>query len=171
MGGEEGVQRRYSRSGIPGLSRPRGNRRCYGHATILLHLQDGSPWPVRQVADIRLDKNLQTNDCDFLVSTLSDELLPEGTLRISMTYSSISFSTGSSEVDWERNYLGSPNDGEDRPGTSTKRNWVDSMWDDTEIRQFDMEEAVSCLNRGIRIRRRPGARIRRIHLESLLVQT
>ena len=119
--------------------------RCYGHATILLHLQDGSPWPVRQVADIRLDKNLQTNDCDFLVSTLSDELLPEGTLRISMTYSSISFSTGSSEVDWERNYLGSPNDGEDRPGTSTKRNWVDSMWDDTEIRQFDMEEAVSCL--------------------------
>ena len=64
--------------------------RCYGHATILLHLQDGSPWPVRQVADIRLDKDLQTNDCDFLVSTLSDELLPEGTLSISMTYSSIS---------------------------------------------------------------------------------
>ena len=88
--------------------------RCYGHATILLHLQDGSPWPVKQVADIRLDKALQTNDCDFLVSTLSDELLPEGTLSITMTYSSISSSTGSIEIDWERNYIGSPNDGEDR---------------------------------------------------------
>jgi len=119
--------------------------RCYGHATILLHLQDGSPWPVKQVADIRLDKDLQTNDCDFLVSTLSDELLPEGTLSISMTLSRISSSTGSSGIDWERNYLGSPTDGEDRPGTSTKRNWVDSMWDESEIRQFDIEEAVACL--------------------------
>lgn len=119
--------------------------RCYGHATVSLLVQKGSPWPVEQRADILLDKDLQTGDCDFLVSALSDEILPEGTLSIRATFSSMGSMSGSKAVDWGRNYFGSPTDGEDRPGTSTKRNWVDSMWDESEIRQFDIEEAMTCL--------------------------
>jgi len=119
--------------------------RCYGHATIQIYLQSDSPWPVRQVSDILLDKDLHTNDCDFLVSTLSEEILPQGTLSISTTFSRTDSKSGSDPIDWGRRYIGSPSEGEDRPGTSSKRNWVDSMWDDSEIRQFDLEEAVACL--------------------------
>ena len=119
--------------------------RCYGHATILIYVKSDSAWPVKQISDILLDKDLQTNNCDFLVSTVSDEILPEGTLSIATTFSRTDSSSGSSAIDWKRNYIGSPTDGEDRPGTSTKRNWVDSMWDESEIRQFDIEEAVACL--------------------------
>ena len=41
--------------------------------------------------------------------------------------------------------LGGPADSEDRPRSSTKKNWVDSMWDESEIREFDLQMAVSCL--------------------------
>ena len=118
--------------------------RCYGHATVSLLVKKGSPWPVYQRADILLDKDLQTSDCDFLVSTLSDEILPEGTLAIGMTLSRTSYSSGSTVIDWGRDYIGSPSDGEDRPG-SAKENWVDSIRDESEIRQFDIEDAISCL--------------------------
>ena len=119
--------------------------RCYGHATITIYVKSGSAWPVKQTSDILLDKDLQTKNCDFLVSSLSDEILPQGTLAISTTFSRTASSSGSSPIDWGRDYIGSPTDGEDRPGTSTKRNWVDSMWDESDIRQFDLEEAGACL--------------------------
>ncbi len=119
--------------------------KCYGHARIQIYVQSGSAWPVKQMSDILLDKDLQTKNCDFLVSSLSDEILPQGTLAITTTFSRTGYSSGSSPIDWNRDYIGSPTDGEDRPGTSTKRNWVDSMWDESDIRQFDLEEAVTCL--------------------------
>ena len=118
--------------------------RCYGHAYLTLLVTRDSPWPVQQEADIVLDKDQRTNDCDFLVSTLSEELLPEGTLTIKMTISKSNSKSGSNAVDWERDYL-KPSAGDDRPGTSTERNWVDSMWDESEVRPFDIEEATSCL--------------------------
>ncbi|MCH1591710.1 MAG: hypothetical protein L7R66_01820 [Candidatus Thalassarchaeaceae archaeon] len=118
---------------------------CYGHATIQIYVHSESAWPVKQMSDIHLDKDLQTNDCDFLVSTLSDEILPEGTLSITTIFSRIDSTSGSSPIDWGRKYIGGPADGEDRPRTSTKRNWVDSIWDESEIRQFNIEEAVNCL--------------------------
>ena len=119
--------------------------RCYGHAQISLMIKKGSPWPVKQESNILLDKDLQTGDCDFIVSALSDEILPEGTLSISITYSRSDYFSGNNEIDWERNYLGGPTDSEDRPRSSTKKNWVDSMWDESEIREFDLQIAVSCL--------------------------
>ena len=120
-------------------------QKCFGHARIQIYVQSGSAWPVKQVSDILLDKEEETKDCDFLVSSLSDEILPEGTLSITTTFSRTASSSGNSPIDWNRDYFGSPSDGEDRPGTSTKRNWVDSMWDESDIRQFDLEEAVTCL--------------------------
>jgi len=119
--------------------------RCFGHATIQIYVQSGSAWPVKQMSDILLDKDLQTKNCDFLVSSLSEEILPQGTLSITTTFSRIDSSPGNKPIDWNRDYTTSPNDGEDRPRTSTKRNWVDSMWDESDIRQFDLEEAVTCL--------------------------
>ena len=119
--------------------------RCYGHARLSLLLKQGSPWPVYQNAEILLDKDLETGECDFLISTISDEVLPDGTLSIRMTFSRSSSTSGSEDIGWGMDYLGRPTDGEDRPGSSTKRKWIDSMWDESDIRQFDMEEALSCL--------------------------
>ena len=119
--------------------------RCYGHARITLLIKEGSPWPVSQQSSILLDKDEQTGSCDFLVSALSEEILPEGRVSITMSFSKSTSSSGSTAIDWGRSYLGSPTDGEDRPGTSTKRNWVDAMWDESEIRPFDLEEGLSCL--------------------------
>jgi len=118
--------------------------RCYGHARVSLLVSKSVPWPVEQDVDIVLDKSLETDDCDFLVSTLSDELLPEGRLEIRMSMSMSSLIHGSSEIDWGRDYL-KPSTGEDRPTSSTKRNWVDSMIDESGIREFNIESAKSCL--------------------------
>ena len=120
-------------------------RDCYGHAHLTLWVKDGSPWPVRQVADIVLDKDLQTSRCDFLSSAISEEILPEGRLTIAMTMSKTgSGKFGSDAVDWGRNYL-KPTAGEDRPGTTSERSWVDSMVDESDIREFPIEDATSCL--------------------------
>ena len=118
--------------------------RCYGHARMSLLVSKSVPWPVEQDVDIVLDKSLETDDCDFLVSTLSDELLPEGRLEIQMAMSMSSFVPGSVEIDWGRDYI-KPNPGEDRPTSSTEQNWVDSMIDESEIRDFNLEAAKSCL--------------------------
>ena len=118
---------------------------CYGHAHLTLWVKGGSPWPVRQVADIVLDKDLQTSRCDFLSSAISEEVLPEGRLTIGMTMSKTGSGTyGSDSVDWGRDYL-KPTAGEDRPGTTSERSWVDSMGDESEIRGFPLEEATACL--------------------------
>ncbi len=117
---------------------------CYGHAYLNILVKRDSPWPVEQVADIVFDKNLRTNDCNFLVSSLSEELLPEGRMSVSMTMSKSSGLSGSTEVDWGRDYL-KPKAGEDQPSSSTERNWVDAMWDESEIRPFDLEDAIACL--------------------------
>ena len=118
---------------------------CYGHAHLTLWVKGGSPWPVRQVADIVLDKDLQTSRCDFLSSAISEEVLPEGRLTIWMTMSKTGSGTyGSDSVDWGRDYL-KPTAGEDRPGTTSERSWVDSMVDESEIRGFPLEEATACL--------------------------
>jgi hypothetical protein len=100
---------------------------------------------VRQAADIVLDKDLQTSRCDFLSSAISEEVLPEGRLTIGMTMSKTGSGTyGSDSVDWGRNYL-KPTAGEDRPGTTSERSWVDSMVDESQIRDFPLEEATTCL--------------------------
>jgi hypothetical protein len=117
---------------------------CYGHAYLSILVKRDSPWPVEQVTDIVLDKDLRTNDCNFLVSSLSEELLPEGRLTVSMTISKNMGSLGSAEIDWSRDYL-KPMAGEDQPSSSTEKNWVDAMWDESEIRPFDLEEAIACL--------------------------
>jgi hypothetical protein len=117
---------------------------CYGHAYLNILVKRDTPWPVEQVADIVFDKDLRTNDCNFLVSSLSEELLPEGRMSVSMTMSKRSGLSGSTEVDWGRDYL-KPKAGEDQPSSSTERNWVDAMWDESETRSFDLEEAIACL--------------------------
>ena len=118
--------------------------KCYGHAHLTLLVSKNDPWPVQQEADIILNKDLKTNDCDFLVSSISEELFPEGSLTVRMKISKSASIDGENTVDWGREYL-KPSAGEDRLGSSTERNWVDSMVDESEIRDFNIEEATSCL--------------------------
>jgi len=117
--------------------------RCLGHAIIDIQVKQGSPWPVKQEVDIVIDKDLETSDCNFFVSAGTQAALPDGTLSVAMVLTETSSNAGSIAAHWGTAYAGSPGVGEDIP-TDT-RQWGLAMPDETEIRMFDLEEAVQCL--------------------------
>ena len=118
--------------------------KCYGHVYLNLLVKKDIPWPVEQDTDIVLDKELRTNSCNAIVSSISDEILPSGSLSIDMKFSRTNYIEGPRNIDWGRDYL-KPVAGEDQPGSSTARKWLDSMWDESSQRAFKLEDAISCL--------------------------
>ena len=119
--------------------------RCLGHARIDILVQNGKPWPVQQEVDILIDKDRSTGDCGFFASAASDAALPTGSLTIKMTMSKTTSASGSTPVAWQAIYAGRPGPGEDKPNSLTQKQWTTSMWDESEIRSFNLEEALSCL--------------------------
>jgi len=117
---------------------------CLGHATMELMVKSSSPWPVEQTIDILIDKSLETNNCGFISGTLASMSLPEGTIKIKMKISEQTSSTGSKNVDWYSTYGSRPGPGEDKPSSSSLRQWVSSMPDESTSRNFDLEEAIEC---------------------------
>ena len=118
--------------------------KCFGHANIEIQVKDGNPWPIRQEVDILIDKNTLNNDCNFLVSSAADALLPDGKLTIRLTMGEYSSISGNYPIDWGKEYL-KPAVSDDRPRNSDEKKWIDSMWDESEIRIFTLEEAKNCL--------------------------
>ncbi|MAK40478.1 MAG: hypothetical protein CL993_01960 [Euryarchaeota archaeon] len=118
--------------------------KCYGNVFLNILVKKDIPWPVEQETSIVLDKELRTNSCNAIVSSISDEILPSGSLSIDMKFSSTNSIDGSRNIDWGRNYL-KPVAGEDQPGSSTERKWLDSMWDESSQRTFKLEDATNCM--------------------------
>ena len=118
--------------------------KCYGHVYLNLLVKKDIPWPVEQDTDIILDKELRTSSCNAIVSSISDEILPSGSLSIDMKFSRTNYIEGSKNIDWGRDYL-KPTAGEDQPGSSTERKWLDSMWDESSQRTFKLEDATNCM--------------------------
>ena len=118
--------------------------KCYGHVYVNLLVKKDIPWPVEQDTDIILDKELRTSSCNAIVSSISDEILPSGSLSIDMKFSRTNYIEGSKNIDWGRDYL-KPTAGEDQPGSSTERKWLDSMWDESSQRTFKLEDATNCM--------------------------
>ncbi|MEC7744684.1 MAG: SAP domain-containing protein [Candidatus Thermoplasmatota archaeon] len=117
---------------------------CLGHATMELKVKSSSPWPVEQTIDILIDKSLETSNCGFIAGTLSSMSLPEGTIKIKMKISEQSSNSGSKDVEWYSIYESRPGPGEDKPSSSSQRQWVSSMPDESVSRNFDLEEAIEC---------------------------
>ena len=61
-----------------------------------------------------------------------------------MKFSRTNYVEGSRNIDWGRDYL-KPVAGEDQPGSSTERKWIDSMGDESSQRTFKLEDATSCM--------------------------
>ena len=117
---------------------------CLGHATMELKVKSSSPWPVEQTIDILIDKSLETSNCGFLAGTVSSLSLPEGTIKVKMKISEQSSGSGSKDVEWYSTYASRPGPGEDKPSSSSQRQWVSSMPDESTSRDFDLEEAIEC---------------------------
>ncbi len=118
--------------------------KCFGHANIEIQVKENSPWPIRQEVDILIDKNTQNNDCNFLVSSAADSILPDGKLTIRLTMGEYMTVTGDTPIEWGKEYL-KPDAFDDRPRSSDKKKWIDSMPDESEIRTFNLEDAKNCL--------------------------
>ena len=116
---------------------------CLGHARLNLLVKSGNPWPVQQTVDLRLDKSLETGNCGLIAGTAAMSL-PEGRLEISMTMSELTSSSGSKDIEWYSTYDSRPGPGEDKPSSSSQRQWISAMPDESDIRDFNLEEAVQC---------------------------
>jgi hypothetical protein len=118
--------------------------RCIGHANIQIEVKANNPWPVNQEVDILIDKTSSDSDCNFLLSSAAETILPDGRLTIRLVMGETSTSLGKTPIEWGKEYL-KPETGEDQPRTSDKRKWTSSMPDESEIRIFDLETAKECL--------------------------
>ena len=119
--------------------------RCLGRMNIDILVKNGVPWAVEQDVDILIDKDQSTSDCSFIESAATDAVLPEGTLTVRMKMSRISSDSGSDSISWGATYAGRPGPGEDKLSTNAKKDWSTAMWDESEIRSFSLEDAISCL--------------------------
>ena len=119
--------------------------RCLGRMNIDILVKNGVPWAVEQEVDILIDKDQSTSDCSFIESAATDAVLPEGTLTVRMKMSRISSDSGSESISWGETYAGRPGPGEDKLSTNAKKDWSTAMWDESEIRSFTLEDAISCL--------------------------
>ncbi len=119
--------------------------RCLGRMNVEILVKNGVPWPVEQQVDILIDKSQSTSDCSFFESALTDATLPEGTLTINMKMSRISSESGSKSISWGSSYVIRPGPGEQKLSESAKKDWSTAMWDESEIRSFNLEDAVNCL--------------------------
>jgi len=116
---------------------------CLGHARLNLLVKSGSPWPVQQTVDLRLDKSLETVNCGLIAGTAAMSL-PEGRIEVTMTMSELTSSSGSKDIEWYSTYDSRPGPGQDKPSSSSQRQWISAMPDESESRDFNLEEAIQC---------------------------
>lgn len=116
---------------------------CLGHARLNLLVKSGSPWPVQQTVDLRLDKSLETDSCGLIAGTAAMSL-PEGRIEITMTMSELTSSSGSKDIEWYSTYESRPGPGQDKPSSSSQRQWISAMPDESQIRDFNLEVAIQC---------------------------
>jgi len=119
--------------------------RCLGRMNIDILVKNGVPWAVEQEVDILINKDQSTSDCSFIESAAFEAALPEGELTVRMKMSMITSESGSKSISWSSTYAGRPGPGEDKLSTNAKKDWSTAMWDESEIRSFTLEDAISCL--------------------------
>ncbi len=123
--------------------------RCLGHARISLLLREGTPWPVEQTVDILLAKDRRTPDCGFLLSAVIETpYFPDGQLLIGYKMTETGSTAGERLIDWNEFYSSRPTVGSSIPSDSDKQRWLHHMPDNSTIRPFTLEGAVTCLTTG-----------------------
>ena len=137
IGGEDAIQIRMHHIKI-------GD--CLGRAEMVIWAIPGQPLPAKQMVDISIDKSQKRSvDCSFVESEAIDLTFPEGTFVTQYTLEQIDFKRGDDLLDWQQFYATRPMSSDGKPSTSSMVSWVTHLPDNSTVRPFTLEKAVSCV--------------------------
>ena len=136
IGGEDAIQIRMHHIKI-------GD--CLGRAEMVIWAIPDQPLPAKQMVDISIDKSQKRSGCSLLESEAIDLTFPEGTFVTQYTLEQIDFKRGDDLLDWQQFYATRPMSSDGKPSTSSMVSWVTHLPDNSTVRPFTLEKAVSCV--------------------------
>ena len=136
IGGEDAIQIRMHHIKI-------GD--CLGRAEMVIWAIPDQPLPSKQMVDISIVKAQKRSGCSLLESEAIDLTFPEGTFVTQYTLEQIDFKRGDDLLDWQQFYATRPMSSDGKPSTSSMVSWVTHLPDNSTVRPFTLEKAVSCV--------------------------
>ncbi len=118
---------------------------CLGRAEMVIWAIPDQPLPAKQMVDISIDKSQKRSGCSLLESEAIDLTFPEGTFVTQYTLEQIDFKRGDDLLDWQQFYATRPMSSDGKPSTSSMVSWVTHLPDNSTVRPFTLEKAVSCV--------------------------
>jgi len=124
---------------------------CLGHAQMTLHVVPGSPWPVMQQVDMKIEKPRHDSPtCGALTELVLDQAFPDGAIKLRYTMTRTSHSEGTGMIDWGAGYGGRPRAGDDlpEPGEAWGQQGLhmpDNASGSETSRQWLLEAGVQCI--------------------------
>ncbi len=118
---------------------------CLGRAEMVIWAIPNQPLPAKQMVDISIDKSQKRSGCSLLESEAIDLTFPEGTFVTQYTLEQTEFKRGDDLLDWQQFYATRPLSSDGKPSTSSLVSWMTHMPDNSTVRPFTIEKAVSCV--------------------------
>ncbi len=130
--------------------------RCFGSAKINLWASKDSPWPVKQYVDLKISNfeddrtSCEKSLLELATSTFFDFEIPQGRFNLQMLMMETSSTSGGDLVDWKETYSNRPSPGQGHlTPTHNWKNNGDHMPDNSDLRQYNIEETIACVNQTI----------------------
>ena len=118
---------------------------CLGRAEMVIWAIPDQPLPAKQMVDISIDKSQKRSGCSLLESEAIDLTFPEGSFVTQYTLEQTSFKRGDDLLDWQQFYSTRPMSSDGKPQTSSMVSWATHMPDNSTVRSFTLEKAVTCV--------------------------
>ncbi len=118
---------------------------CLGRAEMVIWAIPDQPLPAKQMVDISIDKSQKRSGCSLLESEAIDLTFPEGTFVTQYTLEQTQFKRGDDLLDWQQLYATRPLSSDGKPSTSSMVSWATHLPDNSTLRPFTLEKAVSCV--------------------------
>ena len=118
---------------------------CLGRAEMVIWAIPNQPLPAKQMVDISIDKSQKRSGCSLLESEAIDLTFPEGSFVTQYTLEQTSFKRGDDLLDWQQFYSTRPMSSDGKPQTSSMVSWVTHMPDNSTVRSFTLEKAITCV--------------------------
>ncbi|MBJ23306.1 MAG: hypothetical protein CMB64_01425 [Euryarchaeota archaeon] len=132
------------------------SERCLGSAKINLWATKDSPWPVKQFVDLKIsnfeeDRTSCSKSWLEIVSEFATDIeIPQGRLNLQLMMLETSSTSGGDLVDWKETYSNRPAPGQGHLNpTHDWKNTGVHMPDNSEIREYTIEETIECINETI----------------------
>ena len=118
---------------------------CLGRAEMVIWAIPNQPLPAKQMVDISIDKSQKRSGCSLLESEAIDLTFPEGSFVTQYTLEQTSFKRGDDLLDWQQFYSTRPMSSDGKPQTSSMVSWATHMPDNSTVRSFTLEKAITCV--------------------------